>query len=563
MTTERAELAAYLRRMAFEASGVKHNTEHPFCRAATLLQEPHNVGVINDIKATVTALQGEEDAGWSPAAHQHLLRLATSVNMLVADLPAPEGKCLNARWCAKTDAGGTYHDCCYPDCIEKQDDILTLADNMVTEAMVGVAKMKGWDRVVVNINGKAKAALRHALILRDAKMAAFNAMRDALKTAKRDLMHQRRFGVDRLNEWRNVASSVEGDIEEALAAAKEMGEQAQGECNLPERDASKPAEAQGLFRKFNVTRTDGSDKPGGKHHGCEYFVLDVEHDPHAKAALQAYALACAATHPQLSADLIERHGVQARKTCEECHGTGFGGDVTSDGVFQDTCWCCNGTGYEPLHAKPQAQVAHGVCGEIRGACGLPCEPCEGKPDPEWVTQQPQAQGEAERFNCPECRHSFNVADELERPRLECPVCGHEPINENLNHPNPAHPQASEPAENPWKDAVLEQLVAHAMDAPVDMSPAKILQQVIDMAISMATDPVVTGWKLVPVEPTPEMALAFAEVFDVRQQRETFHAATKAMLAAAPEATTPEPVGINGLTESETSASMSVMGLSKK
>lgn len=71
-----------------------------------------------------------------------------------------------------------------------------------------------------------------------------------------------------------------------------------------------PAEAQGLFHKFNVTRTDGSDKPGGKHYGCEYFVLDVDHDPHAKAALQAYALACAATHPQLSADLIVRHGVQ-------------------------------------------------------------------------------------------------------------------------------------------------------------------------------------------------------------------------------------------------------------
>ena len=77
---------------------------------------------------------------------------------------------------------------------------------------------------------------------------------------------------------------------------------------LPERDPSKPAEAQGLFHKFNVTRTDGSDQPGGKHHGCAYFVLDVDHDPHAKAALQAYAVACAQSHPQLSADLIARHG---------------------------------------------------------------------------------------------------------------------------------------------------------------------------------------------------------------------------------------------------------------
>jgi hypothetical protein len=27
----------------------------------------------------------------------------------------------------------------------------------------------------------------------------------------------------------------------------------------------------------------------------------------------------------------------------------------------------------------------GVCGNPRNACGLPCEPCEGKPDPEWIT----------------------------------------------------------------------------------------------------------------------------------------------------------------------------------
>jgi len=26
----------------------------------------------------------------------------------------------------------------------------------------------------------------------------------------------------------------------------------------------------------------------------------------------------------------------------------------------------------------------GVCGNPRNACGLPCEPCEGKPDPEWI-----------------------------------------------------------------------------------------------------------------------------------------------------------------------------------
>ena len=72
---------------------------------------------------------------------------------------------------------------------------------------------------------------------------------------------------------------------------------------LPERDQSKPAEEQGLFRKFVVHRVDGSDAPGGKHHGCRYFVLDVDHDPHAVEALAAYANACEATHPELAKDL--------------------------------------------------------------------------------------------------------------------------------------------------------------------------------------------------------------------------------------------------------------------
>ena len=78
---------------------------------------------------------------------------------------------------------------------------------------------------------------------------------------------------------------------------------------LPERDTTKPTEQQGVFRKFDVRRVDGSDQPGGKHHGCEYFVLDVDHDPHAKAALTAYAAVVEATHPVLAADMRERYGL--------------------------------------------------------------------------------------------------------------------------------------------------------------------------------------------------------------------------------------------------------------
>lgn len=59
----------------------------------------------------------------------------------------------------------------------------------------------------------------------------------------------------------------------------------------------------GLYNKFNVTRIDGSSDPGGKHDGCEYFVLDLTHDKHAKAALLAYAKSCRLEYPLLSEDL--------------------------------------------------------------------------------------------------------------------------------------------------------------------------------------------------------------------------------------------------------------------
>lgn len=81
-----------------------------------------------------------------------------------------------------------------------------------------------------------------------------------------------------------------------------------GPASFPERDTDRPAEQQGLFRKFEVRRVDASDMPGGKHHGCEYFVLDMDHDKAAPAALVAYADAVAETHPQLAADLRARFG---------------------------------------------------------------------------------------------------------------------------------------------------------------------------------------------------------------------------------------------------------------
>jgi hypothetical protein len=62
----------------------------------------------------------------------------------------------------------------------------------------------------------------------------------------------------------------------------------------------------GLYKKYNVMRADGSSEPGGKHEHCDYFVLDLVHDPYAMAALQAYAIACRRDYPDLSASLENR-----------------------------------------------------------------------------------------------------------------------------------------------------------------------------------------------------------------------------------------------------------------
>jgi hypothetical protein len=59
----------------------------------------------------------------------------------------------------------------------------------------------------------------------------------------------------------------------------------------------------GLYRKYSVHRLDGRDRWGQKHHGCEYFVLDLTHDPYAIAAVRAYADSCKADYPALAADL--------------------------------------------------------------------------------------------------------------------------------------------------------------------------------------------------------------------------------------------------------------------
>lgn len=65
----------------------------------------------------------------------------------------------------------------------------------------------------------------------------------------------------------------------------------------------------GLIHKFTVTRNDGQSAPGQKHDGCDYFVLDLTHDPHAAAAIKAYAASCRKDYPKLAEDLDRKHAV--------------------------------------------------------------------------------------------------------------------------------------------------------------------------------------------------------------------------------------------------------------
>jgi hypothetical protein len=60
----------------------------------------------------------------------------------------------------------------------------------------------------------------------------------------------------------------------------------------------------GIYRKFDIKRTDGTSDPGGKHDGCSYFALDLNHDPHAKPAILAYAESCRRDYPELASDLL-------------------------------------------------------------------------------------------------------------------------------------------------------------------------------------------------------------------------------------------------------------------
>lgn len=75
----------------------------------------------------------------------------------------------------------------------------------------------------------------------------------------------------------------------------------------------------GLYRKYDVKRSDGSSGPGRKHEFCAYFVLDLECDEFALAALRAYARAARKTHPDLARDIRAIIRAQQKQDAARCH----------------------------------------------------------------------------------------------------------------------------------------------------------------------------------------------------------------------------------------------------
>lgn len=66
------------------------------------------------------------------------------------------------------------------------------------------------------------------------------------------------------------------------------------------------SDTRGLYQKYRIERTDGSSGPGRKHENCEYFILDLTHDPHAVTALERYAESVSHANPTLYDDLNDK-----------------------------------------------------------------------------------------------------------------------------------------------------------------------------------------------------------------------------------------------------------------
>lgn len=113
----------------------------------------------------------------------------------------------------------------------------------------------------------------------------------------------------------------------------------------PQADPSQEGgkDQRGVFNKYRVERLDGKSAPGRKHDGCAYFVLDIDHDPHALPALLAYADSCEEEIPLLARDLrkaaeMRAFGLESRAVMELKDGVRR--DPSQEGESGEAKWLC-------------------------------------------------------------------------------------------------------------------------------------------------------------------------------------------------------------------------------
>ena len=134
----------------------------------------------------------------------------------------------------------------------------------------------------------------------------------------------------------------------------------------------------GIYNKFYVERTDGQSAMGCKHDGCDYFVLDLTHDKHAPAAIQAYANSCRSEYPALASDLnakfprstqqhdaetVERVAKDLLHIMQDAEGTPISAYELASTLAEQAIAAMPArevTGWQPIETAPK----DGVCKDI-------------------------------------------------------------------------------------------------------------------------------------------------------------------------------------------------------
>jgi len=146
--------------------------------------------------------------------------------------------------------------------------------------------------------------------------------------------------------------------------------------------------SRGLYCKYRVERTDGTSNPGGKHHGCEYFVLDVSCDPHAVSALNGYIQSCEASYPLLARDLKQmliRTRIKQEEPTDETMSTRTEYELTEE-ELRELLEACKPTpcmligGYATPTPQENANRAWEALGRKRGFDVETVQPVSGKGD---------------------------------------------------------------------------------------------------------------------------------------------------------------------------------------